>query len=241
MSIDGADAATHEWVRGVPGSFESARQAVINLAAAGIRPQIIFSVLRANIGQIDAMVPLAESLGANSIKFNMVQPIARGVKLHASKDVPDIAELIEVGRHVEMQLAPQTPLRLLYSHPPAFQPLSRISRGGGGICGIFGIMGVLSTGRYALCGIGEQVSDLVFGTIGKDPLEKIWREHPVLNTLREGLPGRLEGICGRCLMRQRCLWSCVAQNYYSSGNLLAPFWFCRQADEAGLFPSSRRI
>ena len=37
VSIDGTDAATHEWVRGVPGAFEAARQAVRNLVAAGIQ------------------------------------------------------------------------------------------------------------------------------------------------------------------------------------------------------------
>ena len=44
VSIDGADAATHEWVRGVEGSFEAACQAVRNLAEAGLRPQVIFAM-----------------------------------------------------------------------------------------------------------------------------------------------------------------------------------------------------
>ena len=45
VSMDGADAATHEWVRGVSGSFTKAQQAVRNLVAVGIRPQIILSLL----------------------------------------------------------------------------------------------------------------------------------------------------------------------------------------------------
>jgi hypothetical protein len=40
-------------------------------------------------------------------------------------------------------------------------------------------------------------------------------------------------------MKERCLGLCVAQNYYSKNNLWAPFWFCEQAEEAGLFPASR--
>src|SRR5512137_3042808 len=35
MSLDGADAATHEWVRGVQGSFEKALQGIRNLVEAG--------------------------------------------------------------------------------------------------------------------------------------------------------------------------------------------------------------
>jgi len=56
VSIDGTDAATHDFVRGVAGSFEAARQAVIHLVATGTRPQVIFSVMRSNAGQVDAMV-----------------------------------------------------------------------------------------------------------------------------------------------------------------------------------------
>jgi radical SAM protein with 4Fe4S-binding SPASM domain len=106
-------------------------------------------------------------------------------------------------------------------------------------CGIFGILGVLASGHYALCGIGEQVPDLIFGEVGKDLLEEVWRDNAILKSLREGLPGRLEGVCGRCLMKERCLGSCVAQNYYSKGSLWAPYWFCEQAEQAGLFPASR--
>jgi SynChlorMet cassette radical SAM/SPASM protein ScmF len=240
VSIDGADAATHEWVRGVTGSFESARQAVKNLVAAGIRPQVIFTVMRGNAGQVDAIVRMAEELGAASVKFNVVQPTARGEKLHEALETLNIAELIELGRHVERELAPKSSLQIFFDYPQAFRALNRIaSRDGCSACGIFGILGVIASGHYALCGIGEQVPDLVFGEVGKDLLEEVWRENPILKALRAGLPERLEGVCSRCLMKRRCLGSCVAQNYYSTGSLWAPFWFCKQAEEAGLFPASR--
>ena len=141
---------------------------------------------------------------------------------------------------MERELAPKTDLRLFFDYPQAFRSLSRIAGGDGcAVCGIFGILGVTAGGHYALCGIGEQVPDLVFGVVGKDPLEEVWRDHPVLKSMRDGLPARLEGVCSRCLMKNRCLGSCVAQNYYSEGRLWAPYWFCRQAEEEGLFPASR--
>jgi SynChlorMet cassette radical SAM/SPASM protein ScmF len=240
VSIDGTDAATHEWVRGVPGSFEAARQAVRNLVAAGTRPQVIFTVMRSNAGQVDDMVRVVEELGASSLKFNVVQPTARGETLHESRETLAIAKLIALGRHVEQDLAPRTKTKIFFHHPHAFKALHRVASGDGcSTCGIFGILGVIASGHYALCGIGEQVPDLIFGAVGSSRLEEVWREHEVLRALREGLPGRLEGICGRCLMKERCLGSCVAQNYYSRGSLWAPYWFCEQAEEAGLFPASR--
>jgi SynChlorMet cassette radical SAM/SPASM protein ScmF len=242
VSIDGADAATHEWVRGVPGSFEAARRAVKNLVATGTRPQIIFTVMRGNVGQMEAMVRLAEDLKADSVKFNVVQPTARGENLHEAHETLTIRELVELGQHVEQNIKPQAQVRVLMDFPRAFSPLHRIARKEGcGSCGIFSIIGVMASGHYALCGIGEQVPELVFGTVGTDPLETVWRENAVLNELRTGLPDRLEGVCGRCLMKQSCLGQCVAQNFYRNRSLFAPNWFCEQAEEAGLFPASRLV
>ena len=131
-------------------------------------------------------------------------------------------------------------MKLFFHSPHAFKALQRIASWDGcGACGIFGILGVIASVHYALCGIGEQVPDLIFGAVGKDRLEEVWRENPILKALREGLPERLEGVCGRCLMKGRCLGLCVAQNYYSKGSLWAPYWFCEQAEAAGLFPGSR--
>jgi len=240
VSIDGADAATHEWVRGVSGCFDKACQAVHNLAAVDTAPQVIMTIMRGNAHQVDALVHLAEKLGASSVKFNIVQPTARGERLYEKDQALSIAELINLGRHVEMDLAETTRIPLFFDYPLAFRPLSRMASGHGcDICGILGILGVIPTGNYALCGIGSHVPELVFGQVGEDKLEEVWGENQVLQELREGMPGRLGGVCTRCLMRHRCLGSCLAQNYHDAGTLWAPFWFCQQAEEAGLFPASR--
>jgi SynChlorMet cassette radical SAM/SPASM protein ScmF len=242
VSIDGADDATHEWVRGVTGCFKKAQQAVRNLAATDTSPQIIMTLMRCNADQVGAVVRMAEKLGASSVKFNVVQPTARGERLHEKDEALSIAELIQLGRHVEMELAPTTKMQLFFDYPLAFRPLSCIADGDGcDICGILGILGVIPAGNYALCGIGEHIPELVFGKVEEDSLEAVWGEHQVLQELREGLPSKLEGVCARCLMKHRCLGSCIAQNYYEAGSLWAPFWFCEQAVDAGLFPASRLV
>lgn len=242
VSLDGADPETHEWVRGIPGCFDAALEGVRNLVEAGFRPQIIMAIMRRNVDQMEAVVRLAEGLGAGSVKFNIVQPTARGEKVHQAGEALRIEELVDLGRWVETTLSAATPLRLVYSHPMAFRPLGKMfgSNGDGcGLCGILGIVGVLANGAYAMCGIGESVPDLVYGHAATDRLEDIWNNTPVLLELREGLPQRFEGICGECLMKGICLGSCVAQNYYRSKNLWAPFWYCEQAYHQGLFPELR--
>jgi SynChlorMet cassette radical SAM/SPASM protein ScmF len=243
VSLDGADAQMHEWMRGVDGSFEAALQGIRNLVSAGFRPQVIMSIVRRNKDQMEAVVRLAESLGAGSVKFNLVQPTARGEKMHEQGEALSIEELVQLGAWVETALSSSTRLRLFYSHPAAFRPMSKMFGDGQGcgVCGILGIIGVLANGSYALCGIGETVPELVFGHAAHDALAGVWYNAPVLQELREGLPHRFEGVCHDCLMKHICVASCVAQNYYRSKNLWAGFWYCEEARARGLFPGSRAV
>ncbi len=73
-----------------------------------------------------------------------------------------------------------------------------------------------------------------------DSLADVWNGNPVLREIREGLPHRLGGICGDCLMKGLCLGSCIAQNYYKDRDLWAAHWYCEEAHREGLFPESRR-
>jgi len=83
------------------------------------------------------------------------------------------------------------------------------------------------------------LTDLVFGHSAENLLADIWSNTPVLSELREGLPHRLDGICGDCLMKGICLGSCIAQNYYKTKSMWAPYWFCEEARKRGLFPEAR--
>ncbi len=200
--------------------------------------------MRRNKDQVEGVVRLAKCVGAGSVKFNPVQPTARGDRMHQAMETLSVAELIELGRRVLHEIAPSTDLPMYFTQPAAFQPLGKMlgEKGGGcGVCGIKNILGVLADGSYSLCGIGESVPELVFGHSSIDSLEDVWMNSEVLKALREGLPEKLEGICSECLVKKACNGSCVAQNYYRSKSLWAPFWFCEEAEKANLFPATRRL
>jgi len=242
VSLDGSNALTHDWVRGVSGSYRRAIIGIENLVNAGLKPQIIMSLLRRNKDQIQSVVKLAEELGAGSVKFNPIQPTARGVTLYEGNEALSINELVSLGAWVENILVQKTNLRLIYTHPMAFRSLSRMFAGekaGCSLCGVLSILGVLADGSYSLCGIGESVPELVFGHAADLPLADLWHDNHILRELREGLPERLTGVCRDCLMKAMCRGSCIAQNYYSNGNLWSPYWYCDQAYGAGLFPTER--
>lgn len=241
ISIDGSEAETHEWMRGVDGCFAEAIQGVKNLVNVGLKPQLIMSIFRRNYQQMEALVRLAESLGAGSVKFNIVQATARGKQMYEAGETLSLDELIQLGNWVERDLAKSTKLRVFFSHPMAFRPLKSMFGTGGtcAVCGILGIIGVLANGSYAMCGIGETIPELVFGNAHRDRLKDVWLDNPMIKELREGLPRRLEGICKECTLIRICKGTCVAQNYNVTGSLWAPHWYCEEAHKRGLFPSTR--
>jgi SynChlorMet cassette radical SAM/SPASM protein ScmF len=239
VSLDGACAATHDPFRGVKGSFERAVQGIRYLVEAGFHPQVIMSLHAGNVDEIEALVRLAESLGAGSVKFNLIQPSGRGEVMTERGKVLGIEKLVELGRWVEGVLQKQTELSLHYSWPVVFHSLKYLTHNGSDSCGIFGILGLLAGGQYAMCGIGVQIAELTYGQIGQDALAEVWGRHPMLEKLRQSLPVKLEGVCAECLFQAQCLGSCVAENYHQSGRLTAAYWFCEQAEQAGIFPAER--
>ena len=77
ISIDGADAATNDAVRG-EGSFAMARRAMDNLAAANFGPfKISVVVTRENVSQLDGFEALAKRYGAE-LRLTRLRPAGRG-------------------------------------------------------------------------------------------------------------------------------------------------------------------
>ncbi len=242
VSLDGIDPATHDWIRGVPGSFDRALSGIGALVDAGLRPQLIMTILNRNRKQIEQFIRMAESLGAASVKLNILQPMARGEELYKKNMTPDIRELLELGKWIEGSVSESAGIPVFFHHPPAFRPLGRMfgSNGDGcSSCGILGILGVLADGSYALCGIGETVAEMIFAHAASSGLKEVWETTSLLLEIRRGLPHRLKGICRDCLMNEQCLGSCIAHNYYRSRDLWAPFWYCEEAARIGRFPQTR--
>ncbi len=239
VSVDGANAATHDALRGVKGSYAQALGGIESLVKAGLSPQMICSIHQDNVSEVAELTALAEQIGCGSIKFNIVQRVGRGEHFAETKGLP-LPQILELDQYVEEEIVPQTNLRILLDVPLAFYSIRRLIHDHGR-CLITSILGVLATGELSLCGIGFTIPELIYGHLEKDNLQDVWYTNPKLKTLREQIPAHLEGICGKCIHRDRCLGHCVANNFHNSGNLYAPYYFCDQADQLGLFPASRKL
>jgi radical SAM protein len=63
VSLDGADAATHDGFRRVPGSFQRTMEIIADARAADLPVQINTTVARHNVDQLDAIAELLAGLG----------------------------------------------------------------------------------------------------------------------------------------------------------------------------------
>jgi SynChlorMet cassette radical SAM/SPASM protein ScmF len=239
VSLDGAKSETHDSFRGVKGSYNKAVAGLKMLTDVGYHPQVIMSLHNGNVNEIEELVHLAEGWGAGSVKFNLVQPTGRGEIMSDKGQVLNITQLVSIGKWVEGNLQHKVKIPLYYSWPIIFYSLERLLNQGNGCCTIFNILGILSNGSLAMCGIGMEIPELTYGYLGKDHVLDVWGKNLILNNMRLDLPEKFEGVCGECIFKFICLGSCIAENYHQSHNLQSPFWFCQEAQLAGIIPQQR--
>jgi SynChlorMet cassette radical SAM/SPASM protein ScmF len=238
VSVDGANAETHEALRLTAGSYERALTGIQALVEVGFRPQLICTLHRGNASQVDEVVTLAEKLGCGSVKFNHVQQIGRGEHFTEDQSL-EVKKIIQIFHYIEDKLASCSKIPILFDIPFAFYPIQKLLTSPLGRCTVHNIIGILSGGEISLCGIGTTIPELVFGNIETENLAYIWCHSPSLTLLREQIPAQLEGICGECLHRDFCLGSCIAHTYHETGRLNAGYYFCNRAKVLDLFPNTR--
>ena len=79
LSIDAADAATHDAFRGVPGSFDRTIQILNDAHSVGLPIQVNTTITRRNVGQVDAMADLFATLGIVLWSVFFLVPVGRGL------------------------------------------------------------------------------------------------------------------------------------------------------------------
>lgn len=88
ISLDGADAATHDSFRGIPGAFEAALYGFRNLKEVGMSVQINMTIARHNAEQLPRVLELAKTIGADALHTFLLVPVGCGVDIAADQMVP---------------------------------------------------------------------------------------------------------------------------------------------------------
>jgi len=88
ISLDGADALTHDSFRGIPGAFEAALHGLRNLKQVGMSVQINMTIARHNADQLPRVLELAKVIGADALHTFLLVPVGCGVDIANDQMVP---------------------------------------------------------------------------------------------------------------------------------------------------------
>ena len=88
ISLDGADAETHDSFRGIPGAFDAAIYGFRNLKELGMPVQINMTIARHNAEQLPRVLYMVRGLGADALHTFLLVPVGCGVDIADEQMVP---------------------------------------------------------------------------------------------------------------------------------------------------------
>ncbi|MBN1195675.1 MAG: radical SAM protein [Methanomicrobiaceae archaeon] len=228
VSIDAADPAVHDAVRGVSGAWQKAVQAVRNCRDEGMDVRINMTVMRPRAGDVHAVVELGQSLGVTDYQVFFPVPTGRAQD-YGPLDPRDYEAVI---RQVLLTYH-GTGVNLRPTCAPQFRRIALDL----GIDNPAWGRGCIAGTRYCRIYADGQVTPCPFlpvsaGNVRKTPFREIWYHSPVFSALRD--PDLLTGKCGRCGYKGIC-GGCRARAYRGTGGVV-PRWcdgLMQPGDRAG--------
>lgn len=212
VSLDGADAATHDHFRQFPGLFDRTLHAIDALVREGIRVVVSFTPTRLNHEHGRAVVRLAYDRGASAVNMSEYVPAGRG-----STDLALPAELVRetVLDWIAMRREYAGRMQVIWHD-----------------CRVALLVPPEEQDRYSGCGAGKLTARLmadgtltpcVFisqgaGNLRERSFADIWENAPVLRTIRDRNL-LVSGNCGGCEYKQIC-GGCRATSVAFTGQLM---------------------
>ena len=230
ISLDGANAQTHDWFRGKEGAFAAALAGAAACKAEGLPFQFNTVVRRQTLPQITELLRLAVEYGAEALElFDLVLAgRARSECQGQELDLEERRELMEwlAQAQVDYPIVIRVPACPMYplvlkerEIRPKYVPMEVLARipyySRGCAAGMpFGYLVIRANGELNPCMLLQ--TDL--GNVRQSPVRAVWEGSPVLAQLRDR--DRLRGACGRCAHKATCA-GCRGRAYEQTGDMLA--------------------
>jgi AdoMet-dependent heme synthase len=248
ISFDGADAATHDAFRGLPGSFKATIRGFKALRNVGLPVQINTTVANHNKTQLESMLTLAKDLDAVGLHLFLLVPVGCGVEI-AEEQMINAREYEEVLNWLYDTEQNEPDLQLKATCAPHYFRVMRTRRAQDKRNGLerelpashdrqlnghpHGQMHAATKGCLAGTGVcfishrGEVFPcgylPVEAGNIRRQSFGDVWQNSSLFAELRD--PDALEGKCGICQFKSLCS-GCRARAYGLTGNYLAEEPFC---------------
>lgn len=210
LSLDAADAETHDEFRGVPGSFDRTLALLQDARAIGLPCQINTTITSGNVDQVDTIAELLSTFDIVLWSVFFLIPVGRG--LARQRIVPERYEWV-FERLYEQSKIRKYAIKTTEAHHyrrfvlerngnPLRQPggplPGRIQRAPLGVNDGKGVMFVSHTGTVYPSGF----MPIGCGKFPERSVVDIYQNSPLLQSLRDG--DLLKGKCGQCEYRQIC-------------------------------------
>ena len=236
VSLDGAQAATHDAFRGQDGAFDAAVQGLQRLRQRGMSLQVNTTVTQHNLGELQAIHDAVMALGVEAWHVFMFVPVGCGLEIPAEQQL--LAAQYETVLQWLSQRAAERRIFVRATCAPQYfrilaqtHMLSRMQQGAkfstltkGCLAGT-GICFISHTGEVFPCGYLPVSS----GNITRASFASIWNDSPVFEALRD--PDRLTGKCGVCEFKRLCS-GCRARAFAVTGDFLTEEPCCAYAPSA---------
>ena len=213
ISLDGVDAATNDAVRGV-GSYDMARRAMDNLAAANFGPfKISVVVTRHNVSQLDQFKTLADSYGAQ-LRITRLRPSGRGAdtwnELHPTNGQQ--REIYDwLMKHGENVLTGDS-----FFHLNAFGE----SLPGLNMCGAGRVVCLIDpVGDVYACPFVIHDEFRAGNVRDEGGFSRVWKQSELFRSLREP---QSAGACASCGAYDACQGGCMAAKFFTGLPLDGP-------------------
>ncbi|PKG32259.1 radical SAM/SPASM domain-containing protein [Methanoregula sp.] len=216
ISLDSADPATHDALRGTPGAWEMVVAAIRNCRDEGLGVQINMTAVRPVAADVESVVALGRDLGVKDYQVFFPVPTGRAAK---GGDLSPVA-YENVIREVLLRYR-DSDINLRPTCAPQFRRIAdslgikNPQWGRGCIAGIT-YCRIYANGDVTPC----PYLPVSAGNVRTTPFDKIWADSPVFAALRK--PALLTGKCGRCEYQPVC-GGCRARAWRGS-NRVSPRW-----------------
>ncbi|NLE61362.1 MAG: radical SAM protein [Planctomycetes bacterium] len=235
VSLDGADAATHDGFRMQAGAFDRAMAALGHLRRLGVETQINCTIARHDKDQIEAVLRLAEQVGAVAVHYFLLVPVGCGEQI-AEDQMLDRDEVEDRLRLID-NLQQTTPLQIKPTCAPHYYRIIRQQakeqnrpRSGHGRQGALHSITRGCLAGTAVCFVSHEGKvfpcgylPVEAGDIRKTSFGEIWRNSELFRQLRDF--SLLTGKCGICPFKNVC-GGCRARAFYEFSDYLAEEPFC---------------